>query len=67
RLPALQGREDVNAGYLRHTRFTELVGMPPSAYRRATGAAAGVPPRVAKQVTRPIRIHEASVAEPQLA
>jgi AraC-like DNA-binding protein len=39
------------------TRFTELVGMPPSAYRRhATGAAAGMPPCVAKQVTRPVRI-----------
>src|SRR3954471_9125486 len=37
------------------TRFTELIGMPPSAYRRrATGTAAGVPPCVAKQVTRPV-------------
>src|ERR1700726_1510764 len=45
------------------TRFTELVGMPPSAYRRrATGAAAGMPPCVAKQVTRPIRNREAPVA-----
>ncbi|MFD9219165.1 helix-turn-helix transcriptional regulator [Streptomyces sp. NPDC060064] len=44
------------------TRFTELVGMPPSAYqRRATGAAAGMPPCVAKQVTRPIRNREARV------
>jgi AraC-like DNA-binding protein len=42
------------------TRFTELVGMPPSAYRReATGAMAGVPPCVAKQVTKPIRNREA--------
>ncbi|MGW3628299.1 AraC family transcriptional regulator, partial [Streptomyces sp. NPDC000880] len=50
------------------TRFTELVGMPPSAYRRrATGAAAGMPPRVAEQVTRPIRNQEAPVAELQLA
>jgi AraC-like DNA-binding protein len=49
------------------TRFTELVGIPPSAYRRATGAAAGMPPCVAKQVTRPIRNQEAPVAEPQLA
>ena len=38
------------------TRFTELVGVPPSVYRReATGATAGMPPCVAKQVTRPIR------------
>jgi AraC-like DNA-binding protein len=49
------------------TRFTELVGMPPSAYRRqAWGAMAGIPPCVAKQVTRPIRNREAPVAEPQL-
>ncbi len=48
------------------TRFTELVGMPPSVYRRhETGAMAGVPPCVAKQVTRPIRIREARVREPQ--
>ena len=38
------------------TRFTELVGMPPGAYRREHGGAAeGIPPCVAKQVTRPIR------------
>jgi len=50
------------------TRFTELVGMPPSAYRREmTGAAAGIPSCMAKQVTRPIRNREARVAEPQLA
>jgi len=50
------------------TRFTELVGMPPSAYRRLeTGAMAGMPPCVAKQVTRPIRNREAPVTEPQLA
>jgi AraC-like DNA-binding protein len=49
------------------TRFTELVGMSPSAYRRhATGEMAGIPPCVAKQVTRPIRNREASVTEPQL-
>jgi AraC-like DNA-binding protein len=42
------------------TRFTELVGMPPGAYRRAaTGAMSGVPPCVAKQVTRPVRNREA--------
>ena len=45
------------------TRFTELVGMPPSAYRRRpTGAAAGMPPCVAKQVTRPVRNREAPLA-----
>jgi len=50
------------------TRFTELVGMPPSAYRRqAAQSTAGMPPCVAKQVTRPIRNREAPVTEPQLA
>ena len=38
------------------TRFTELVGMPPSAYRaRAADATAGLPPCVAQRVTRPVR------------
>ena len=42
------------------SRFTELVGMPPSVYRsRAAGATAGMPPCVAKQVTRPVRNREA--------
>jgi len=50
------------------TRFTELVGVPPSTYRRdAAGATAGMPPCVAKQVTKPIRNREAPVTEPQLA
>ncbi len=50
------------------TRFTELVGMPPSAYRRhAARATAGMPPCVARQVTRPVRNREARAAEPQLA
>jgi AraC-like DNA-binding protein len=48
------------------TRFTELVGMPPSVYRSSERAAAGMPPCVAKQVTRPIRNREARVTEPQL-
>jgi AraC-like DNA-binding protein len=44
------------------TRFTELVGVSPSAYRRqAAGALAGMPPCVAKQATRPIRNREAPV------
>lgn len=43
------------------TRFTELVGVPPSTYRsRATRTTAGMPPCVAKKVTRPIRNREAS-------
>ena len=38
------------------TRFAELVGMPPSAYRREQGGAAdGMPACVARQVTRPVR------------
>jgi AraC-like DNA-binding protein len=50
------------------TRFTELIGVPPSTYRReAARATAGMPPCVAKQVTRPIRNREAPAREPQLA
>ena len=42
------------------TRFTELVGVSPSAYQRQAGQAmAGMPPCVAKQVTKPIRNREA--------
>jgi AraC-like DNA-binding protein len=42
------------------TRFTELLGVPPSVYRsRAAQATAGMPPCVAKQVTRPVRNREA--------
>lgn len=42
------------------TRFTELVGMSPSVYRReAAQATAGIPSCVARQVTRPIRNREA--------
>jgi AraC-like DNA-binding protein len=45
------------------TRFTELVGMSPSTYRReAARAAEGMTPCVAKQVTRPVRNREARVA-----
>ena len=44
------------------TRFTELVGMPPSTYREQTaGVTAGMPSCVEKQVTRPIRNREAPV------
>jgi AraC-like DNA-binding protein len=50
------------------TRFTELVGVPPSVYRReAAGEMAGMPPCVVKQMTRPVRNREAKVGEPQLA
>ncbi|MER6992737.1 helix-turn-helix transcriptional regulator [Saccharopolyspora hirsuta] len=42
------------------TRFSELVGMSPSRYRReAAGATEGMPSCVAKQVTRPVRNREA--------
>jgi AraC-like DNA-binding protein len=42
------------------TRFTELVGVPPSVYREeAARATAGMPSCVAKQVTRPVRNREA--------
>jgi len=44
------------------TRFTELVGVPPSIYRGQTAHANGeLPSCVAKQVTRPIRNREAPV------
>ncbi|THF67890.1 helix-turn-helix transcriptional regulator [Deinococcus sp. Arct2-2] len=42
------------------TRFTEVVGMPPSAYRlHAAGQTVELPPCVAKQVTKPVRNREA--------
>ncbi|MEU1586273.1 helix-turn-helix transcriptional regulator [Micromonospora sp. NPDC005710] len=50
------------------TRFTELVGVPPSVYRRRTAqATAEMPSCVVKQVTRPVRNREARVTEAQLA
>ena len=50
------------------TRFTELVGVPPSTYRRdAARGTAGIPSCMAKQVTRPIRNREAQATEPHLA
>ena len=46
------------------TRFTELVGVSPGTYRRqAGGATLGMPPCVAKQVTRPIRNREATATD----
>jgi AraC-like DNA-binding protein len=50
------------------TRFTELVGEPPSVYRRrAAGAAAGMPSCVVRQVARPIRNREARAERARLA
>ncbi|HEU5007804.1 MAG TPA: helix-turn-helix transcriptional regulator [Jatrophihabitantaceae bacterium] len=55
------------------SRFTELVGMPPSTYRdRAANATVGLPSCVAKQVSRPtrnqhVRNEEAPSLAPQLA
>ncbi|QGV82408.1 AraC family transcriptional regulator [Streptomyces ficellus] len=50
------------------TRFTELVGMPPSTYRSlAAEATAGMPSCVAKQVTRPVRNREARPTAPDVA
>jgi AraC-like DNA-binding protein len=50
------------------TRFTELVGVPPTTYRRQEArATSGMPACVAKRVTRPVRNREAQAAEPQLA
>jgi AraC-like DNA-binding protein len=49
------------------SRFAELVGVPPSVYRRqAASATAGMVSCVAKQVSRPIRNREASAPEPQV-
>jgi AraC-like DNA-binding protein len=50
------------------TRFTELVGMPPSAYRgQPVHPTAGMPACVEKQVTRPIRNREAPAPQTYLA
>jgi AraC-like DNA-binding protein len=50
------------------TRFTELVGMPPSVYRRhAVHPTAGMPACVEKQASRPIRNREAPAAQAYLA
>ncbi len=53
------------------TRFTELVGMPPSAYREQTAAAAtgsvGLPSCMEKNVTKPIRNREAPAVGLHLA
>ncbi|OUL98234.1 helix-turn-helix transcriptional regulator [Variovorax sp. JS1663] len=50
------------------TRFTELVGMSPGAYRRqAAQATRGMPSCIARQVTRPIRNQEAPAPGHDLA
>ena len=41
------------------TRFSELVGVPPSVYKQQADALPGVPSCVVKQVSRPIRNREA--------
>ena len=41
------------------TRFSELVGVPPSVYRERAANVEGIPSFQAKQVTRPIRNQEA--------
>lgn len=54
------------------TRFTELAGQPPGAFRREALAAVarvstdGIPPCVARQVTRPVRNREAPAEDPNL-
>ncbi|APA99681.1 helix-turn-helix transcriptional regulator [Nocardia seriolae] len=50
------------------TRFTELVGMPPSVYKqRMADAPEGMPSCVEKTITRPIRNREAPASAPQIA
>ncbi|WP_152228992.1 MULTISPECIES: helix-turn-helix transcriptional regulator [Arthrobacter] len=45
------------------TRFTELVGVPPSTYRREHGdATKGIPSCIAKNVSKPVRNQEAPSA-----
>ena len=50
------------------TRFTELVGVPPSVYKQqAAGELAGLPSMAWKRATRPVRNREAPPREPRLA
>lgn len=49
------------------TRFSELVGMSPAAYRREQAKATeGMPSCVARVVTRPVRNQEAATGKPDL-
>lgn len=49
------------------SRFTELVGVPPSVYRERAAHVDGIPVFQAKQVTRPIRNREAPRTDAHLA
>ena len=50
------------------TRFTELVGVPPSVYREREAPSTGeMPSCESKKVTRPVRNREAQATSPQLA
>lgn len=50
------------------TRFTELVGVPPSVYRQqVAGGTSGMPSCIRKQVTRPVRNREAPGSDRGLA
>jgi AraC-like DNA-binding protein len=50
------------------TRFAELVGVPPSVYRRqGARLTAGMPACIAKQVTKPVRNREAPALAPRLS
>ncbi len=54
------------------TRFTELVGMPPSVYRERAGSVSELPSCVSRQVTRPVRVtsirnREAAATQSHLA
>jgi AraC-like DNA-binding protein len=50
------------------TRFTELVGVSPGVYRKQqAGPGPGMPPCVAKQVTRPVRNREVPASASPLA
>lgn len=47
------------------SRFTELVGMPPSTYRETEGdAMRGLAPCLARTVSKPVRNREAEAATP---
>lgn len=49
------------------SRFTELVGTPPSVYRRSPNAPVGLPGCVTREVTRPVRNREALRPSPRVA
>ncbi|MBX0299276.1 helix-turn-helix transcriptional regulator [Cryobacterium sp. 1639] len=49
------------------SRFTELVGTPPSVYRRSPNAPVGLPGCVTREITRPVRNREALRPTPRVA